>query len=128
MSLVGSISEAIARMEGFFKEGSISQKNGNPGNLRSWGKRPVINGYAAFLRSDGTPDPASGWAALNSQVRRNIERGLTLQEFFAGKPGVYGGFSPASDHNQPLGYAVYVAGQVKIPIDVPLNTLPETGV
>jgi len=128
MNLVEGISQAIAAMEGFYVPGSVAQRNGNPGNLRSWGKRPVVNGYASFLNPDGTPDPAAGWTALNSQVKRNIERGLTLQEFFGGKPGVYAGFSPSADGNQPLGYAQYVAGRLKISPEVPLNTFPETGV
>lgn len=114
---IEAISLAIATMEGFFKDNSVSQRQKNPGNLRSWGALPVVKGYVLF------PDPESGWSALRRQIGKNIDRGLTLQEFFGGKPGVYGGYSPASDKNNPHGYAQYVAGRVGIKPDVPLNTL-----
>lgn len=123
MTLIESIAEAIAKMEGFYHEGSISQRNGNPGNLRSWGTRPVVDGYVVFKKADGTIDPDAGWVALEVQVQKNILRGLTLQEFFGGKPGVYPGFSPGSDGNDPRGYAQYVAGQCGISPIVPLNTI-----
>ena len=86
--LINCIAEAIAKQEGYYKIGSLAQRNANPGNLRSWGKRPINGGYAQFLKLDGQPDPDAGWAALREQVRKNIARGLTLVEFFAGKPGV----------------------------------------
>ncbi len=116
MTLSESIAQAIARMEGFFTAGSIAQRQNNPGNLRSWGSVPVVNGYARFST------PEEGWAALRRQVELNIGRGLTLQEFFGGKPGIYAGYSPGSDGNDPRGYAQYVAGQVGIPPTVALNT------
>jgi len=117
MNLVDSISEAIAREEGFYTPGTIAARNHNPGNLRSWGSRPIVDGYAAF------PTDADGWQALRVQVTKNINRGLTLTEFFVGKPGVYAGYSPAADRNRPLEYAQFVAGVVGLPLDVPLNLL-----
>lgn len=117
MSLIDSISQAIATMEGFYKAGSISQRQNNPGDLRSWGSYPVVNGYVQF------PDAATGWAALNQQVQLNINRGLTLEEFFGGKPGIYGGYAPAADSNQPSVYAQFVGTQAGIPVDVPLNQI-----
>jgi len=117
MTLVESIAQAIAKQEGFYVTGSIAQRNNNPGNLRSWGSNPIVSGYAKF------PTVKDGWRALYRQVELNISRGLTLQEFFAGKPGVYGGYSPAADANDPLYYAQYVAGQVGISPIVPLNTV-----
>jgi len=118
MSLTDSIAQAIATMEGFFKPGTISQRQNNPGNLRSWGNRPVVGGYAVF---DSAQD---GWTALNKQITLNIGRGLNLYEFFAGKPGVYGGYSPSADSNDPKGYAVFVASRVGIDPSTPLNTIP----
>lgn len=117
MGLVDSISQAIATMEGFFSSGTVAQRQNNPGNLRSWGSYPVQNGYVVF------PDAQTGWSALNRQVQLNIERGLTLQEFFGGKPGVYPGYSPGSDGNDPRGYAQYVAGQTGIDPTTPLNSV-----
>jgi len=115
--LVSAIAQAIAQEEGFYVPGSIAQRNHNPGNLRSWGSAPIVSGYAV------APDDATGWSWLHSQVQTNINRGLTLNEFFAGKPGIYGGYAPSADNNRPLQYAAFVAGQVGIPVDVPLNTL-----
>jgi hypothetical protein len=118
MSLTESISQAIATMEGWYKAGSIAQRNNNPGNLRSWGSMPIIDGYAKFPTAD------AGWTALHRQVDLNISRGLSLDEFFAGKPGVYGGYSPSADQNNPAGYAVYVASRVGLDPSIPLNSIP----
>lgn len=115
MSLTESIAQAIATMEGFYKQGSIAQRQNNPGNLRSWGSYPVVNGYAQF------PDAQSGWNALYRQIDLNIARGLTLEEFFGGKPGVYAGYSPGADANDPQGYAQFVSQRVGIAANVPLN-------
>lgn len=123
--LVQSIAQAIANMEGFNSAGSVAQRNNNPGNLRTWGNYPVVDGYAQF------PDLATGWNALYSQIQTNIGRGLTLQTFFGGQrdasgnviPGGYPGYSPSADSNNPAGYAQYVAGQVGISPTVPLNSL-----
>lgn len=110
MTLVESLSNAIARFEGYFVPGSVAQRNHNPGNLRSGpgaiGTDP--RGYAVF------PDDETGFAALQNQVALNIGRGLTLNEFFGGKPGVYPGYAPAADQNKPQQYAATVAGWLGI--------------
>lgn len=115
MDLIGLIAEAIARMEGFYKPGSLAQRNNNPGNLRSWGSNPIVNGYAQF------PTVEAGWAALRRQVELNIGRGLTLEEFFAGKAGVYGGYAPSADKNDPANYARFVSSQTGIPLSIPIS-------
>ncbi len=120
MSLIESIAQAIGQMEGYFKPGTIAQRQNNPGNLRSWGDTPIVNGYASF------PTPEAGWQALYAQVSKNIDRGLSLQEFFGGKSGVYGGYAPSADQNDPRGYAQYVAGQIGIDARTPLNTLGDS--
>lgn len=117
MSLVDQLAGAIATFEGFFKTGSLAQRNNNPGNLRTWGNLPTSGGYAVF------PTVEQGWAALRRQIELNISRGLNLLEFFGGKPDIYAGYAPASDANDPVGYALYVAGQVGIPVAVPLSKL-----
>lgn len=121
MSLTESIAQAIAQMEGFYTPGTRPNRNNNPGDLISWGSTPTSGGFAVF------PTAQDGWNALYSQVDKNIGRGLTLQEFFAGKPGVYGGYSPSADANNPAGYANFVAGQTGIPETVPLNSLNANG-
>ena len=88
MSVIDDIADAIAR-----QEGTGCGNNNNPGNLRTWGSLPTSRGFAVF------PTCEAGWAALRQQVQRNINRGLTLEEFFGGKPGVYPGYAPAADSN-----------------------------
>ena len=118
-SLVDGISQAIAQMEGFNTPGTIAQRDNNPGNLRSGPGQTGTDsrGYAIF------PDVATGWAALNNQVQINISRGLTLQEFFAGKPGVYAGYAPSADSNNPTNYANFVAGRIGIDTSTPLDQI-----
>lgn len=115
--LVMRISEAIAEMEGFYKTNARAQRNNNPGNIRRWGKTPVVDGFAKF------PTPVEGWNALRKQVDKNVGRDLTLYEFFGGKPNVYPGYAPDSDGNRSRHYAEFVAKRVKIPADVPLKTI-----
>ena len=98
-------------MEGFYKPGTLAVINNNPGNLRQWGTLPTNKGYAVF------PTEADGWRALRSQVRKNIDRGLTLREFFAGKPGVYSGYAPSADGNHPTQYAKFVSDRIGVPVD-----------
>jgi len=115
MPLIDNLAQSIATMEGYFKPGTIAAKNNNPGNLRSWGSNPTQNGYAIF------PTPEAGWTALQRQIEINIGRGLTLNEFFGGKPGVYPGYAPSADSNNPSHYAQFVAGRAGIPADRPIT-------
>lgn len=117
MSLIDDLAGAIARFEGFYSGGSLAARNNNPGNLRSWGNYPVVDGYVQF------PDAETGWAALRSQVQRNIGRGLNLLEFFGGKIGVYPGYAPAADGNRPRTYAQTVARWLGISTDQPLSEI-----
>jgi hypothetical protein len=115
--LVSKIADAIANVEAGNKPNPISVRQNNPGNLRSWGDTPSENGYARFATWD------DGMTALRQQIQKNIDRGLTLEEFFGGKKGVYPGFSPASDNNQPDRYAATVAQRVGVDVNIPLNKL-----
>jgi hypothetical protein len=94
-------------------------RNNNPGNLRAGNGATGVDsrGIAIF------PDLATGEAALERQVDLNIGRGLTLDEFFGGKSGVYAGYAPAGDKNDPSGYAATVAGWLGIPENAPLYSL-----
>jgi hypothetical protein len=113
--LIDRFSKAIARTEGFYdkkKIPTVAQRCNNPGNLTHWMDRagrpmPTANGYVQF------PSVEDGWRALRAQCKINIiKRKLTFFEFFAGKPGTYGGFCPKDDDrdklmrkNDPLVYA-----------------------
>jgi hypothetical protein len=115
-SLTSDLAGAIQRMEGACS-GPTTCTNNNPGNLRAYSaSQPVDSrGFRIF------PDYASGEAALQSQIDLNISRGLSLNEFFGGKPGVYGGYAPASDANNPAGYASTVGGWLGIDPNAPLS-------
>jgi hypothetical protein len=71
-------------------------------------------GFAIFRDYD------AGWNALLNQVRRNVNSGLNLNQFFAGKPGVYAGYASAEAGNKPLEYAAAVAEQLGVDARTPL--------
>lgn len=120
--LIAQIAAGIKRQEGF-APGTLAYRNNNPGNLR-----PLPNGWPGQVGVDASGfavfgSLADGEAALDRQIQTNIDRGLTLNEFFAGKPGVYAGYAPAADKNQPNVYASNVAGWAGIDPNVPLVSL-----
>lgn len=113
-------SQAIATMEGFYVKGSIAKLNNNPGNLRSWGDRPINKGFAQF------PDEASGFKALRQQIDKNIfTRKLSLKEFFGGKLGVYAGYAPKADKNNPDKYAKFVMDFINKKSDLKIQSVDE---
>lgn len=113
-SLIDMMAAAIARMEGYYQPHTLAQLNHNPGNLRQWGEMPTKGGFAVF------PTAEAGFNALKTQIRRNIERGLTMYEFFGGKPKIYGGYAPDTDGNHSKHYAEFVAQECGIAPDAVL--------
>jgi hypothetical protein len=75
----------------------------NPGNLRGapWLANPtIVNGFwVPTCRAEGE-------AGLGHLLWLHIAEGNTLTDFIAGHPGVYAGFSPRADGNDPT---VYIA-------------------
>lgn len=117
-----SIAAAIAQMEGYNTAGTLAQRNNNPGNLRAVtgytypGQVGIDSrGFAIFDSAD------SGFAQLDKQIQINANLGLNLTQFFAGEPGVYPGYAPSADSNNPNAYAAFVSQQTGIPLDAPLN-------
>lgn len=111
------LAQAIGRFEGFNVSGSLAQVNNNPGNLRA-GTGQIgtdSHGFAIF------PDVATGYAALDHQIDLNVSKGLTLDQFFGGLPGVYPGYAPAADSNDPGKYSQTVAGWLGIDPNTPLT-------
>ena len=109
---------AIAGVESGGNPNALSVRNNNAGNLMTGGR---YNQYAT---------KGAGDQAALAQIDRNIARGLTLNEFFGGKPGVYPGWAPADDGrtpalrgNNPAAYAARVARQLGINPNVPLNQI-----
>lgn len=137
--LITGIARAISKMEGFLVNGSLANKNNNPGNLRQWPATPSVKGFAYFASA------SDGWKALYQQIETNIygrgkrdpfplraKEGLSLKEFFAGQrdstgavlTGGYPGYAPAADSNDPYHYAKFVAEQCNIDdIDTKLQKL-----
>lgn len=113
--IISQIANAIDRMEG------PGAPRNNPGNLRSWGDNPTSGGFAVF------PTLEAGRAALERQIELNINRGLTLEEFFGGKPGVYAGYAPGADRNNPMKYAQNVSQWTGIPLGVPIQAVMSGG-
>jgi hypothetical protein len=118
---VQQFASAIAQMEGFGTPGVWATINNNPGNLRTGpGQTGTNGGFAVF------PTVDAGYAALDQQIDTNIALGLNLQQFFAGEPGVYPGYAPAADSNNPTNYANFVAGQLGISTTTPLTQVIDT--
>ncbi len=112
-SLTDDLAAAIQRFEGTCPDAS-SCRNNNPGNLRAGPGATGVDsrGIAIF------PDYATGENALTHQVDLNISRGLTLQEFFTGKPGVYSGYDKTAPNYGPT-----VAGWLGIDPNTPLGSV-----
>lgn len=113
--LVSAIAQAIAQMEGFNTAGTISQRQNNPGNLRSGPSQTgTASGYAVY------PSAAAGWNDLYALIQKIIGYGVNLYQFFGGGNG-YPGYAPAADSNSPNTYAQFVAGRLGIDPSTPLN-------
>jgi hypothetical protein len=115
---VDSLAAAITQMEGACSSPGVCRGN-NPGNLRAYAAGQPVDSRGIRI----FPDFDSGEAALDSQISLNVSKGLTLNEFFAGKPGVYSGYAPSADSNNPAGYASFVASQTGADPNVPLSSL-----
>lgn len=108
---------AITRFEGTCPSPDSCQNN-NPGNLRAGPGATGTDsrGIAIF------PDYTTGEAALEHQIGLNIDRGLTLQQFFTGLPGVYAGYDKTAPN-----YTSTVAGWLSIDPNAPLSQVIGSG-
>jgi hypothetical protein len=117
---VQAMADAIARQEGYGAPNSACTSINNPGCLRA-GPGQIgtsAQGFAIF------PDSATGYAALDSQIQYNINLGLNMQQFFGGKPGVYPGYAPSADSNNPTSYAANVSSWTGVnDVNTPLSRL-----
>jgi hypothetical protein len=104
--LIQRIVNAVIRQEG------MTPDFPNPGNLRGapWLTAPLIIG--GFWRPVSR---AMGIAGLAHLVALHIAEGNTLADFIAGHPGIYAGFAPGGDHNDPVAYVANVKNWAEIP-------------
>lgn len=59
-------------------EGTLADRNNNPGNLRYAGQEGASQGEGGFARFDS---PEAGYEALKSQIKLDASRGMTVSEF-----------------------------------------------
>ena len=106
---VDDLAEAMIQFEGSRNPSSPGFHANNPGHLKDVGQTgslgPDASGFARFGNWN------IGLQAMKDQIRRNLNRGLTLSEMIGGKKGVYAGWAPAADRNNPGNYINYVAKQ-----------------
>jgi hypothetical protein len=127
--LIQRITNAIFRQEG------MGPDHANPGYLRDcpWFARIAGGGRMYPEEVDGAAEPvkyangfwvprsrAEGIAGAAHLVSLHIAQGNTLRDFIAGHPGVYAGFAPGADKNDP---ATYIAN-VKLWASIPNTDLP----
>lgn len=124
---------AIKEHEGWYPpspaypNGSRSYRNNNPANAKYFGGNydPIygvvkkdVAGFAIFR------DYETGWLYLNNLVRKSADGrkrptyfpNMTILQFFS----VY---APASDNNDPVRYATFVAGKVGLPVTARISSL-----
>ena len=104
--LLQRIVNAMIRQEG------MAHDYANPGNLRGapWLSAPLIqNGFWKPVSR------AVGVAGLAHVVALHIAQGNSLTDFIGGHPGVYAGFAPGADKNDPVSYIAHIAEWAEIP-------------
>ncbi len=113
MASLTDLAAAIATFEGFFKPGSVAQRNNNPGNLRA-GPSAIgtdANGYAIYAT------PQDGWNDLYRQIGLDASRGLSLSQFI-------GKYAPPNENNTS-NYLQFVTGTIGADASTPLASLAE---
>ena len=92
--LIEAIANAIATAEGFFVQGSLPERNNNPGDLRAapWLLHTVVGGGFWQASSVG-----AGVAGLLHQIALDIARGQSLRQL------IYS-WAPPSDGNNTANY------------------------
>ena len=117
-SVIDRLAEYIAEFEGFYKDGTVAQRNHNPGNL-VWSPYQIgtKDGFALFLTDD------DGWKALKYQLQlifdgksKYYRPDMTIQDFI----NVWASTSP---YNERVAYAQYIANHFGVSPDTRLNQL-----
>ena len=108
------LGEAIARYEGFYKDGSLAQRNNNPGNLRyvSWSTRKSgldSSNFAIY------PTAEDGLYDLYDLLMAKAEAGYTLEELM----NIY---APPVENNTNA-YVAFVADELGVSPNTKLSTI-----
>lgn len=115
-SILDTIVQAITRQEG------SGARNNNPGNIMDYAYYQTTGQF----RLAQFPSLDDGVQALKDLIAKRAP-GLTLREFFGGKPGVYTGYAPAGHGaNDPDVYARNVANALGISPDEVITTLGDS--
>jgi hypothetical protein len=148
--LIQKLARAIGEKEGFYITESQAkarrmryptrpQRNANPGNIRTWKDAtgrlyPTDGGYVDFVAWAAGKFPGASHEEISRRaleeggrvLRRLIERYLEGR-YTGGKPPtlaeMFRVYAPASDGNNPDGYARFVADRLGVASDKPLNEL-----
>lgn len=111
---------AIARMEGFFIEGSRPQRNNNPGDIE-WGTFAELHGALhpefPYGRFAVFPSPAVGFAALVALLKTPVYAALTVAE-------AINRYAPPVENNTDT-YVKLVCDWVGCTADDPINRFIE---
>lgn len=70
--------QSIAKLEGFYKHGTLAQRQNNPGNLRFAKQVGAVKGDKGFAKFSTLEQ---GWNALRAQIALDAKRGHTLETF-----------------------------------------------
>lgn len=122
MNLIEKFAEAIKIHEGWF-QGSRSQRNHNPGNLKFARQAKTIGqdgaGFAIFANDQ------DGWTALIRQIEiaisgqsRIYNPEMTILQFFEK-------YAPSSDNNNPKKYAEDVAWRIGKSVETKIKELAD---
>lgn len=108
-----NITEAIARMEGFYKNGSLAQRTNNPGDVGTFGSN--VASYS---------DVGDGWDAVTAWVQTHITQHpdwdfYDMAHYYltgstTGKPG---------PKQNPDAYAEYVANYLGVDPTTPVSSV-----
>jgi hypothetical protein len=108
------LADAIAHQEGYYVDGSLPQRNNNPGDLRHGNAETHPDNQPDAVGSFATPE--LGWAALNRQLKIDAGRSWTLSQLIDS-------YAPPGppDFNDTAAYLAYVMNYVGCDSDTPVS-------
>jgi len=113
---IEEMARAIMDFEGY-KEGSVSERNNNPGNLKAMGQAGSVGtdsaGHAIFDSFE------SGWNALVNQLKMAFEDRSAV---YTSNDTLYDFFGKYAEKNSKS-YAEFVAGRLGVNPDIQLRQI-----